>query len=173
MDPGKSRRSLDVASTMMLLELELRAVAARYLPRVIAIDDDPITVFEERGGARLSDETAEKMRREIESVLAFHLPGGTTFDIGVKLIAGDQEIERHIVGTMPVTEIEMEITRPVDDLLPTADGGFRRRGDDRLTEAHAHVNETIGRYGRHSTTSCPPNTRAMCPYHDVLTAEQT
>jgi hypothetical protein len=39
---------------------------------------------------------------------------------------------------------------------------------DLLREAEQHVVEITARHGRHSVTSCPPGTRAMCRYADVL-----
>jgi hypothetical protein len=39
---------------------------------------------------------------------------------------------------------------------------------DLLREAEQHVVEITARCGHHSVTSCPPGTRAMCRYADVL-----
>ena len=37
--------------------------------------------------------------------------------------------------------------------------------------AKSHVAEVTERYGKHSLTSCPPHSRAMCDYYEVLKNE--
>lgn len=39
-------------------------------------------------------------------------------------------------------------------------------------EARSHEARMVATHGRHSLTSCPPNTRAMCDYAVRLVAKQ-
>lgn len=89
----------EIASIMALVELDLRAVVERYVPSATSHVEDGVLVLDLIEGRQLD---WGQLESEIQAVFTFHMPPGSSWEMTVRVVRWDGEIEeRTFAATLP------------------------------------------------------------------------